>query len=791
MKKHVKKTRLLLLILAIIFIGPVLVIMFIGVTTRFFFPPQKSLIEEKVVIALVGPMSGPDKIYGEAMLKGINLYLDEIKGKHSRRNIELLVLNDHNNEQTAAQVAADIARENKALIVIGHYGNPASIAAGNIYKKAEIPAITASATDGRVTIGNDWYFSIFPTNHYQITFAAHYIKNFFKKNSVSIILDKENYNTSLVDHFERITRSRGIEMKKKWIFDSRKANLDKTSNPAISGFWEEMELNRIIAEIKATDDPGALFFATHAREGAKIIKSIKEPGMGYAIEYAIIGLEPFLSDSFIEEFQQYPWEQKNPGYYSNGVYVISPALGAINNEEAFVFMMRMQHEDGDNETYQEDVLWTAASYYDAMQVAVRAIEKAHIQGAGHIYSDRRKVRAALASFYAPEKAINGVTGDLYFNPNGNSRRDIAVVVYEQQKLFRSFLQYQIPSDPGKIENPFKEALSGNLILVDGQIMTKFRVVYTGIAINEIIHFDEQNSTCTIDFYLWFRFQGDFKDTDIKFSNVVTPVSLGQPVMEEIRNNITTRVYRVKADIKGDLTSPAYLADYDAMSVKFRHASQTRDQLVYFVDELGLPQSLKTKNGNEPLSLPNIKGFNLYETSSSTISTLGIYYSDESYPPISYSQISAQFLLKRKESSGIFRRLAPIIGVVLMVYLVYFLPPARCGRRVVICILALFANAFFHFRLASIPRIEYFITIEYAFFIVYAFIVIALFTSTLPYIFNKRGARKVARIFTWVGRIMYPFLVVASFISWIVYMVSTYFVDKSLLAEIARYFTAMN
>ncbi len=789
-----KKTRLLLLILASIFISVLLFVIFIRMSVHFFFLPQTRSFEEKVVVAVVGPMSGPDKTYGEAMLKGINLYLDNIEGKHRRSgNIELLILNDYNNEQAAAKVAADIAREDKALIVIGHYDSPTSIAAGNIYKKAGIPAITASATDERVTIRNDWYFSIAPTNRFQTKFAAHYIKNFFKKKSVSIVFDKGSYDVSLIEHFEQAARRLGIEIKKRWEFDSGRANPNKAINPEIVGIWDEMQLNRIITGIKAMDDPGAIFFATRAREGVKIIKSIKESGIGYAREHAIIGLEPFLSDSFIEEFQQDSREQTNPGYYSNGVYVISPASDAMNDEKALVFRLRMEHQDEDQDTYKEDVLWKAASYYDAMHVAVRAIEKAHIQGAGHIHSDRRKVRAALASFHNPENAISGVTGDIYFDPNGNSKKDSVVMVYEQQKLLRSFLQYHLPSDPGKIENPFMEALSGNLMLVDGQMMTKFRVVYTGIAINDITHFDEQNSRCTLDFYLWFRFQGDFNDTDIKFGNAVTPVLLGQPVIEETRNDITTRVYRVKADFKGDLSSPVYLADFEAIHFTFQHASQTRDQLVYFVDELGLPQSLKTKDDDENLSRPNVivaDTLSFYEKTISTISTLGMYYSDESYPPISYSQINAQFFLKRKESSGILLHLAPIIGLVLLVYSVYFFPPARCARRVIICIVALFANAFFHFKLSLIPRIEYFATVEYAFFIVYVFIVIALFTSAMPYMFHTRGARKIARFFAWAGRIMYPLLVVVSFSSWIVYIVFTYFNDKSLLMPIVRFFVAI-
>ena len=79
-----------------------------------------------VYIAVVGPMSGPEAKRGEMMVNGINLYLDELEhdleDTLGGRTIELLVFDDQNDAQLAAQIAADIARENKVLLVLGHYG---------------------------------------------------------------------------------------------------------------------------------------------------------------------------------------------------------------------------------------------------------------------------------------------------------------------------------------------------------------------------------------------------------------------------------------------------------------------------------------------------------------------------------------------------------------------------------------------------------------------------------------------------------------------------------------------
>ncbi len=111
------------------------------------------------------------------MLQGAQLYLDSLKkaGGLAGQNIKLLPFDDNNDPRLAVNIAETIAADNRSLLVLGHYGSAASLAAGDIYRDSGIPAITASATDSTITYRNDWYFGLVPDTAFQAVFLANYL----------------------------------------------------------------------------------------------------------------------------------------------------------------------------------------------------------------------------------------------------------------------------------------------------------------------------------------------------------------------------------------------------------------------------------------------------------------------------------------------------------------------------------------------------------------------------------------------------------------------------------------
>ncbi|MCP4404018.1 MAG: ABC transporter substrate-binding protein, partial [bacterium] len=534
--------------------------------------------EKVLYLALAAPLSGQHQTDGEAMLNGVRLYLEQAKqtGKLQDTQIELVVLNDQNSPQVATRVAADIASNDNVLLALGHYASNTSLAASDIYQQTGIPVITASASVVSLTQANEWYFRIVPNNEWQTALAANYIAHIVQRDSASIIFDKSAYGISLAENFVNACEDAGLRLEHSWSFDSQSEQLDT-------------DLRNIIRELRALTDPGALFFATNEAEAVKIITSIKYPGT----DYTIIGSDTFSTSTFIEEFKQYGQERVQAGYYTDGIYVISPFLNALGDNRAQDFRQAYIAR------YAEEPTWVAACYYDAAAIAVEAIKRADVYGKETIRNERKKIREALMEFSDSDVVIPGVTGDLYFDTHGDVKKPPVVGIYQKQQLLPAFSQFQLAFDQSGEKNSIYARLLGtNLIQYKDVFLTETDMVYTGIDVNAIENLDTKNLSYTLDFYLWFRFQEDLADHNITFPNALQPISLGEPLLEMTDNGISTRAYHIIGDFRSPFSFFRYPFDRQTLHVSLQHKTRPRNSLVYVRDVLGMsipPEGQYEKN----------------------------------------------------------------------------------------------------------------------------------------------------------------------------------------------------
>jgi len=707
--------------------------------------------KQTVYIGVMGPMSGKGRAYGKAMLKGINLYLKELKeeGGLDNYNVKLIVQDDKNDKNSAPDLAHKMADEGKAVIVLGHYFSSVSYAAGQVYKEKKLPAITASATSDNVTLENDWYFRIIPTNSFQGSFIANYVNKTLRKEAASIIYDDDSYGVTLMQSFEESAGRLGMNIKKKWSFNH--------SSPTIDD-----DLERITRELRAMDDPGMIFVATHSGEGVKIITSLKYPGT----TYSIIGPDAFGGEAFIKYLREYPQEKLIPGYYSNGIYTISPFIIDIANEKAQVFRHHFVQK------YKEEPSWVTAGYYDAMSVAIHAIKNAGISGRkDQIHRDRYRIKEFLSGMTSPENGYEGVNGNIHFNVDGDFDKPLAVGVYKNQRLISTLTQYQLITDLNTVDNMLKEILEGNIILIDGKFMNKTKLVYTGIDINSISDLSVKNSSCVIDCYIWFRFEGEFDDSNIEFVNSVDPLSLGRPVIEERTGPLTTRAYRLKAPFKVNFQFHEYPFDKQVLRVQFRHVKQTRDKLIYITDLLGMRLKSSKKRTFSSLSSWATDSVMFFQNIITNNSTLGVPKFFNSRNSIKYSQFNAQIQIKRRIVSFLIKNLILIFVMIMISYVTYYIPADVFPIRISIGMSTLLTTAFSHIKLSQEIPVGYILAIEHAFFTVYGLASLSVLASVLIFTQFKRtepltatddvkkDAWKKIWFISMVGRVVHPMIVI--------------------------------
>jgi len=228
--------------------------------------------QDAIHIAMVGPESNR---VGRYFRQGVDLCLDKInrEGGIRGKKIVLDVFDDQNNSDRAREEAIKIRDENQVVAIIGHHYSSCSIEAGEIYKNSGIPAISPASTNVNVTKDNRWYFRSSFNDNRQGRFLVTYAKEVLKQNTISIISHDKPYGKYLSKIFRETAEKIGVEVKHEWSFEMNEGS-PETDPEKIKKNEEslERELENIVSKLQKEKDAGAIFLATHAKEGALLVK---------------------------------------------------------------------------------------------------------------------------------------------------------------------------------------------------------------------------------------------------------------------------------------------------------------------------------------------------------------------------------------------------------------------------------------------------------------------------------------------------------------------------------------
>ena len=717
-----KKTILIILIL-LCFNGVVFLLM-----------PQTSPLGKKdtIHIAVAVPMSGKYRMQGQEILNSIRMFLDQLDSEAVSKDwkIEITPYDDRQDRRTAMKIASQITEVNKALLVLGHFYSASAEIAGTLYKQKGIPAITASATSDSITYENDWYFSVLPSNRLISEFIANYIKRGLGYKSASLIYANDPHGMSLSESFIQHARKLKIQIKGQWSFDREDRKLND-------------RLNYIISQLRAMDDPGIIYCAAYPIEGVKILAGLKFP----ETPYTIIGPDSFSTPIFIKELMAYPKERIIPGYHSDGVYTTAPFMPSIDGQKA-----RRFREDYLRK-YKQEPSWVAACYYDAIQVAVKAIENAEISGQD-LPGDRRRVRDALQRFSDIKAAVNGVTGPIYFNKNGNYPRSMTVGVYNRRTLSPAFIQYQHLSDIDE-ESASKQGIRDNIISIGGKMMTRTKIVYVGCHIIEVRNLNTDSNTYSADFFIWFRFKGKFDDKQIHFPNAASRIKLDKPIYENRNGDITMRAYRIKADFKSAFDYHRYPFDQQRLFIKFHHNFMTRKRLIYVPDSFESPKNLMKNVLAEKIGhgLPgwHINDISIYQDTKK-------YMRGERQFEVDFSRFNTAIHMSREKSNYLMKIFFPIFTLLTVLYLAYYIPVSELRLRVLLILSVPIGNTFYYIKFTSLYSSG---LLDYAYWAIYTLAGVAVLVTVVAYFLQNRQAIKPIRFMTVAEKIIHPVLVLAA------------------------------
>jgi branched-chain amino acid transport system substrate-binding protein len=709
----------------IFFLVVLSVIIFLAFTAR------KHFDDDALYLAVAGPLKTNN---GEAILQGIELYLDQInrRGGITGKKVKLLLFDDENNKVKAKEHAKKIV-DSKAVAVIGHYSSSTSLAAGPIYQQQGLAAITGSATANEVTENNDWYFRVIFNNGDQSAVLANYARKILGHKKAYIFFDEDAYGKTLASTFAQTAKRIGLSIEHQWGFNSDEST-------SFDNKFKEM-----LETLAQEDEYGILFLATHSTEAIKTIAGLRR----LERKIPMMGADALASRNFMTKFKkEYPQEKNFPGYYTDGIYITSPFLIDIAGKRAQDFKYEFLKNN-----YPEESIVTSAMYYDATMVALEAVRKTlEARKTASLKETRERVKDQLWQLSNAVDAVEGVTGDLYFDKNGDAIKSIPIAVYKKGKPIVTMEQYLPVTSLRNTDNLLQDILDNKIIQVSGKFMHKAQVVYVGIDFNDISELNTADSTYTADFYLWFRFKDD-KTTETKGFDKISFVNIFEPendltnkdeyFFDEKRSyleeGVITRTYRVKTQFKGDFDFHDYPLDKQVLPLQFQHKKLTKDQLIYVVDVLGMkdPVKLVRAEGNKFFSIGGWKmnELSFFQNSQKVDSTLGIPELFDSQQRIEYSRFNVNIEIDRHVLNFIVKNLLATIFIIVLGYVVYF--TTDYGLRMSLNINMILATSLFHLQLASVlVAIDYNVLIEYVFYMVYMLAVLGI-VATL-YIHKKEG-----------------------------------------------------
>ncbi len=697
--------------------------------------------DESINVAACLPMG---TVKGQMMLNGINLYLSELARENPKlhKKIKLQVYDDKDDPGTAAYLANQIGSDKTTSVVLGHNTSTAAIRAGKIYKRFGIIAITGSATATDVTKTNEWYFSVVPNDEYQVAVLAAFIRS--RGGQVSIIQNESHGNTHLIRIFEKLARQSEIAVTRKWRFRSPEG------------------LDKIIREIDRQESNPDFILLNITREDA--VKVFTD--LSHRKDLNFIAPAALASSRLIEAPDSPAIKNTFSKDHSlNGLYTVFPFFIDSSDNRTNGFRNRYRQKFG------HEPPWESACYYDAMKLLAHALQNTPLKPSDNIVKKRKQLRETLENYNSSDQSVKGITGDLYFNQDGCIERPYIIGQYINGLFRPAIVQYH--KEEGA-EQALEKVLRGEAVWVNNILMHIKQSIYCGMKVNAIENIDSDSSGFTADFYLWFRFLGDFNETDIFFPDAVTPVSLDKPVWEETRDNIKTQVFRIKATFINHFDFFTFPFERHQLQIHFHQHSIQKNDFIYLKDDGGVPGAVGKEAGGPRLDSDSnwrVVSVNSFKDLVTHISTLGV--PDNALHPavINYPSFDTNILIAPNNLFFLHAHVLPfILALVLSGFAVYGSVHNR-NTGFILLAASLTIALMNHAWLAGRVGVNYLMFIEYLLFGFYALVIVAGVVQIQRYRLLQRDQVKQAIVLSHLFKAAYPLLILIG-VGWMIYYTRT-------------------
>jgi branched-chain amino acid transport system substrate-binding protein len=369
---------------------------------------------DEIVLGEFGSLTGNDATFGQSTKTGVEVAMQDLTqkqgGKIGGMAVRVVVEDDQGKADEAATVVQKLINQDQVVGVIGEVASSRSLAAAPICQSANVPMISPSSTNPKVTQAGDYIFRMCFLDDFQgQTMAKFALQNLGLK-KVAILKDvKSDYSVGLAQYFtDAFTKGGGTIV----------------AEQAYSA--GDQDFSAQLTAIKAKS-PGAIFIPGYYTEVGLIARKARELG----INVPLLGGDGWESSKLIE----IGGEAMNGSYYSNHWALDKPDTTL----QAFLKTYRAK--------YSTDPDAIAGLAYDAAQVMFACMERlastdpASFAALGSSKAgtpERKAAEEKLRDLIAKTQGYVGVTGNITLDANRNASKPAVVIeVKGGKKIYNS------------------------------------------------------------------------------------------------------------------------------------------------------------------------------------------------------------------------------------------------------------------------------------------------------------------------------------------------------------------
>ena len=345
--------------------------------------------KNEIVVAIVSSLTGDLAENGKDMKNGAQMAFEEANeagGVHGR-SIRFEIFDDQGDPKVAVSIASRVCQDPRVVAVVGHLTSGCMSAAAPIYARAEMPVVMPVPTNPEITRkGYTNLFRVPPTDDDQAPFLAEYLLSRDPKAPVAVISDLTAYGLGFATAFRETFRAGGGKIL------------------AFEGAQREArDFRSLITKLKALKPKYVLLGATYDM-GAPFVRQMKELGL----DATVLSGDGCYGSAFLDQ----------AGNAAEGTIVsfIAPDRGFSPATERFFRKYESKYGK---------VVSFAPLGYDAAQVVVEALRQ----------SGKLAREEIIATIRTTTFILEGITGEIQFEENGDNRNKNLVLYVVQQGKF--------------------------------------------------------------------------------------------------------------------------------------------------------------------------------------------------------------------------------------------------------------------------------------------------------------------------------------------------------------------